>query len=59
MHPLQAGLLARQHIAERHEEAAARRRAAAASHLRVPILRRAGWALVQLGLHLAVGSADA
>jgi hypothetical protein len=60
MHPHQLGSLATQHIAELHEGATARHRAdrAAAVRPRVPVRRRAGWALVHVGLRLAASSAD-
>ena len=61
MHPHQLGSLASQHIADRHAAATARSRAAgsAPGRHRLAVRRRAGWALIHLGLRLAASSADA
>jgi hypothetical protein len=57
MHPQQTGELANQRIAERRETAA-RHRAAVARTSRPSIKNRTGWALLHLGLRLALRPAQ-
>lgn len=60
MHPHLLSQISHQHIDDLHRAAAARTPAAApGTGPGAAIRRRAGWALVQVGLRLAVRSADA